>query len=78
MMTNETEGHTRLDYEALVAVDPTLPGRTQPRETSARCVECGATTWNQAGRCDAHWRTPAATTLPDRRLVARVLEAVAS
>ena len=55
-----THGHTEHDWRVLAAVDPTLPARTQPREHAVRCLSCGATTFNQSGRCNAHYEAPAA------------------
>lgn len=65
-MSAVTHGHTELDWRVLAAVDPDLPGRTQPREHAVRCLVCGTQTWNQAGRCNVHYEAPAAA----RRFVA--------
>lgn len=54
--------HTVLDLHALrqAGVDP---DSTQPREHAVRCTRCTSETWNQAGRCDAHYVAPAAARL---------------
>jgi hypothetical protein len=66
--TEALAGHTRRDYDALVAagVDPTT---TQPRERAVRCW-CGRETWHQVGYCDEHYLPPGRSATESQRVSA--------
>lgn len=57
----DRHGHTPLDAHVLQPLG--LLDATQPRERPVPCASCGTATFNQAGRCDTHWVTPAAVRL---------------